>query len=1283
MNTRPNPYVGPRSFQAGEPFYGRDRELRSLSALLEAERIVLLHSPSGAGKTSLLQAGLLPRLQAEEFNILPIVRVNQEPPAELAGAAGFNRYTFSTLLSLEEGLPETKRLPVSELASLTLDDYLTRRPRPESGFACDVLVFDQFEEILTIASTDRDSKWLFFEQLGKALRNKKRWALFAIREDYLGALAPYTRPIPGRFAATFRLDLLGVEGAMQAVQKPPQAQGVEFITSVAQKLVDDLRRVHVQLPDGSLEEQLGPSVEPVQMQVVCFRLWQGLAEDDNDINENDLAEVGDVNQSLADYYAASVKSVAEKSAASERSIREWFDRKLITPEGIRGQVLMGAESSDGLPNRVVGLLEDAHIIRGEKRAGKTWYELSHDRMLKPVRENNSAWFQQNLSLLQRQAVLWSQQGRSDGLLLRGKVLSGAEKGLDLSQLLPEEKDFLEACRKLREREKRERQRNTLMTILAIGATIAMIVAGMFYFEAQASKNDAIAQAATAQAASTEAVNQKNEAEQQKATAQVAGQQALDAKATAVVSALEAEKQAHKAEVEAQNSLAGRWVAEANVILSKPNGNAEVATLLILNAAKAKNGVYDAAIEETLGKSLDRLYTKKIFNQHDSKVRVVAYSPDGKRVLIGYIDGTATLCDTNSGEVIKSFSGFDNYYNADNDPALLGVHDVAYSRDGNYFLIASSGGYIQIWDKDFQGMKELHVDSYYYYTNLLWAAEFSPDGKYILVGKGWPFEGPGMSEVWSIETGELVFSFPQIHERFVSSIQISQDGKTVLSTGYDGTAILWDMNWTTLKVSHRQTIKASLPIRYGALSPDGATVAVGLDSSTVALYKVNGILLEEFIGHVGIITSVAYSPDGNYILTSSQDDTARLWDIKTGNTVRIFAAHTDDIWSVVFSPDGQTITTGSFDTTARIWKANPGQDNRTIREHQDSIIKVSFSPDGHFIISSSNDDTIRMWDAGTLEQKKLDMPVKLNDPFVEFSAQGRWLVAHGGKWSDSGGTSTVVIWEKNGDEYQPIKEINYDVFTQIMAFSRSVDGSESKYLYWGRVESDRFLLEAGGSWDTIARIYNIWWWNLKASFTQIASDKSPYLAVTGAVEIPIYRIENPDTSLPFAVCSTPGGPFGTYGSGTIAFSPSGQYLASEKDNNILIWDWQSNPTGAETHECTQLENLPGHTSKILDIAFSPDGKYLLSSSSDGTAILWDVETWQILRILSGHEGDVISVAFSPDSKSIVTGGSDKTIRIWDITYHDTIQRACSLLLRDFTSQERAKYGIINDNPTCGP
>ena len=425
-NTRANPYVGPRSFQTGETLYGRDSELRQLLDLLVSERIVLLHSPSGAGKTSLIRAGLIPALQTQGFTVLPPIRVNLAPPSNVPEVDSANRYVQSVLQSLS--VNETSaEIPTSgeDAGRLTLAGYVDSMVHPtstatdephfiyrESQQHDEVLIFDQFEEILTTSPADRDGKEIFFAQLGDLLRNRNRWALFAIREDYLAALAPYTRLVPStRLRTTYRLDLLGTNAARRAIQAPAQAAGVVFEENAAARLVDDLRKISVQHPDGSVTESQGPYVEPVQLQVVCYRLWQHIQPDDVNIDLEDLAQIGDVDTSLAEYYADQVGRVAVASGVGERAIREWFQNQLITAQGLRGQVNLEPETSGGLPNPAIRQLEDAYLVRGEKRAGVTWFELAHDRLVKPVQMNNSAWLERNLSLLQKQAALWERQGR--------------------------------------------------------------------------------------------------------------------------------------------------------------------------------------------------------------------------------------------------------------------------------------------------------------------------------------------------------------------------------------------------------------------------------------------------------------------------------------------------------------------------------------------------------------------------------------------------------------------------------------------------------------------------------------------------------------------------------------------------------------------------------------------------------------------------------------------------------------------------------------------------------
>jgi hypothetical protein len=226
-----------------------------------------------------------------------------------------------------------------------------------------------------------------------------------------------------------------------------------------------------------MQETLGIYVEPVQLQVVCYRLWQGLDTEKMQIDEQEIAHVGDVNQSLSDYYAERVAVAADSTGVLERSIRDWFEHKLITEQGIRSQVLMGQQQSEELDNRAIFKLVDAHLVRADKRRGITWFELAHDRLIRPVRTNNETWFQANLSLLQRQAALWHKENRPEHLLLREQALQQAEQwaATHAGELTAVDKDFLEASQMVRQREQEARERQEQAIKLKVQARLANIL----------------------------------------------------------------------------------------------------------------------------------------------------------------------------------------------------------------------------------------------------------------------------------------------------------------------------------------------------------------------------------------------------------------------------------------------------------------------------------------------------------------------------------------------------------------------------------------------------------------------------------------------------------------------------------------------------------------------------------------------------------------------------------------------------------------------------------------
>ncbi|WP_436497629.1 nSTAND1 domain-containing NTPase [Actinokineospora sp. HUAS TT18] len=409
-----NPYVGPRAFRRDERLPNRQQAARELADLVIAERVVLLHAPSGAGKTSLIQAAVARMLRSDGFAPTPPARVDKPPPAR------GNRYVHSVgvdLLGAE----------APDLADLTLTEIVERIEPPLLDGTARVLILDQLEEILALDPTDRDAKDEFFRQLGAALADGTLWALLAVREDYMGGFDRYLRFLPGRLRARFRLDFLDHDEALAAVNTPAGEQRVTFVDGAAESLVDRLARARVDRPGGGDDWLKSPYVEPFQLQVVCRTLWRVTSaragETFREIGPADVDRV-DIDRALSRYYSHALAELERDLGVEQRAVRDWFERDLITSRRFRAQTTRAPVPGE-LGVRVLDALEDAYLVRADTRAGTTWYELAHDRLITAVLDANQAWRHATLDPWQVAAYEWRRNQRQRAFLLTGDALRRA------------------------------------------------------------------------------------------------------------------------------------------------------------------------------------------------------------------------------------------------------------------------------------------------------------------------------------------------------------------------------------------------------------------------------------------------------------------------------------------------------------------------------------------------------------------------------------------------------------------------------------------------------------------------------------------------------------------------------------------------------------------------------------------------------------------------------------------------------------------------------------------
>jgi WD40 repeat protein/tetratricopeptide (TPR) repeat protein len=1186
-------------------------------------KLTIIHGSSGVGKTSLLNAGLVPALESRIIGARVAVPIVQKVYRDWAQE--LNKLLKNTLHLSNQSVEtsDNSSEPQFPQQQMKLLEILAQLKIAAERNLLTILIFDQFEEFF-FACTNLEERCQFYDFLVQCLNLPFVKIIFSMREDYLHYLLECERhsnlnAINNDLMARqlrYHLGDLSQQEATNVIATLAEISQFQLEESLIAALVKDLaassgkiRLIELQVIGAQLQAEKITTLK--QYQALGIDPKAALVERSllgviDDCGQENQAIVWQVLFALTDEIGTRpLKTQTQLLNPSPTAENEELEQKTTEKLNLILTILVGS----GLVFRVPEEPQDR-------------YQLVHDYLVQPIRQN-----------YQRSA-----------------------QGCIIAKLKRSEIELIQV--------RKQRQK-----AIAVGVA-------MSFFAATAGGLGCRAEVERRLAASLSLNAQLS--------AQAASSEALfvsDKPFEALMEALRAAKRLKEIETQENNNSQqglGSLLSIAPIKI-KSDTHLQVATALsqAMYAATEHNrleGHSDVvwsisfSPDGQLIASGSRDKTVRLWRQsgtffsllkgHTDSVTSVAFSPDSQLIASGSWDNTVKIW-RQDGTLLQTLRGHQSH-----------VYSVSFNPNGQLIASAGQDGTIRLWTIEGKLIQTLSG-----HQGGVLSVSFSPNGDTIASA------GADQTiKLWTID-GKLQQTLIGHSDR-INSISFSPDGQLIASGSNDRTVKLWHRSGTLLKtLSYHQNRVLAV-----TFSRDGQQLASGSADNTVKLMSKDGALLKTFRGHSDSVTSVSFVPtvqdiaqnrnstdngktlnsqtlskqisntdsdlsrssekaeskdtrepqikmlakkENGYgaktqsfnaqlgtrselrplIASASFDKTIKLWSNRNPSRL-ILQGHEKAVQDVKFSPDNQLIATTSHDKTIKIWHRT-GQLLKTLIGHQDSVNSVAFSPDSQLIASTSRDGTIKLWRRdGTLIKTLTGHRDWVM--CVSFSPNGERLAS-------TSRDGTIKLWRRDGTLLKTLNESHEKhagleklFSTALLNYLGKHDKNKAKPIRVNAVSfspDGRFLATASD--DYTAKL-----WTAEGKLIKTLKGHSNWVM-------------------------------------DVSFSPDSELLATASyDNTVKLWNRQGE----------LVRTLKGPTDSVAHVRFSPSGKILATTSWDNRIQLWRLDD-TLIKTLEGQENRVTAMSWSNDGKALASASEDKTVVVWNLDLDDMLNLSCDWL-RDY-------------------